>query len=169
MTTLRVNVEKAKLKIHFGLPSSNRYHSENDIFLLENEKLISSPHEVANTLNDFYVNVAANIGNSDTDTILQNLNKSDFVLKPIEINKDHPSILEIGQNGNTTNFAFSQISFDDVLRVIENTQTKKSTGYDTIPAKILLLSKSYINRPIAVSSILPFYMARSLRLASLPL
>ena len=98
----------------------NRGHSENDIFLLENEILIC-PHEVANSLNDFYVNIAADIGNYDTDITLQNLNDKDFVKKSTETYKVHPSIIEIEDNRNTANFAFSQISSDEVLRVIEKT------------------------------------------------
>jgi hypothetical protein len=54
----------------------------------------------------------------------------------------HPSLIEIKkQNDYTNKFVFEKITTDKVEKIINNINTKKATGADGIPAKIIKCSK----------------------------
>ena len=70
-------------------------------------------------MNDFFVNVADNIGKDHTLSDLQN----------------HPSIFEIKKHNQHTTFDFSPTTSDDVFKILKNINIKKATGPDGIPPK----------------------------------
>ena len=101
----------------------------NDVILCENEKIVSGQTEVCNIFNNYFVNVAKDIGN-DSDTSNY---KQDF--------SDHPSIKKIFENNPQkepeNKFSFKPNNEIYVKKVISNLDIKKSTGFDKISAKIL--------------------------------
>ena len=85
-------------------------------------------------LNDFYVNIAKNIG-INNQTITQN---------------EHPSIKLIKQNNNNVQkFNFSTVTSESIEKHLKSVNPKKATGYDNIPPKILKCSANIICKPIS--------------------
>ena len=58
----------------------------------------------------------------------------DVAIKKIEI---HPSILEIQNNVNPTNFSFSKVNLTDVKDQIKKVHTKESGTFGDIPSKVI--------------------------------
>ena len=75
---------------------SNKIKSTENIVLSENRKLIKGEEEVANIFNDFFVNIAPNLGIRTQHEFLNTINN---LKDPIEIAnckcENHPSIILI--------------------------------------------------------------------------
>ena len=108
-----------------------------EIILYENEKMVSSKSEVSEVFNEFFVNVAKDIGNTSKDY------NPDF--------SDHPSIQKIKENTQveTEIFSFTPVSSDTVEKVISNLNIKKATGVDNISAKIIKACAPAVSIPIS--------------------
>ncbi len=103
------------------------------------DKLITNPAEVAESMNNFYTNIANTIGNDKNLPNVKDFNStSDFVNACIIYHKDNPSIKDIANNqADPTNFTFQEVTPEEVKVVIGKLNPKKATGVDGIPAKIL--------------------------------
>ena len=106
---------------------------------MRNEKIVSDQKEVCNIFNNYFVNVAKDIGN---DTFQYN---QDF--------SNHPSIEKIMENNPLENpddpFSFKPTTETYVHKVISNLNIKKSTGVDKISAKILKSCVSTVSGTIS--------------------
>jgi hypothetical protein len=113
---------------------SNKTTGASCLQLIENDKLILAANEVSEVFNNFFVNVAKDIGDDS----------------PIYDNTCHPSIDAIKKNCRMENstFAFETIDEIKVKKYIGKIATKKSTGVDNIPPKILRLTSDVLARPI---------------------
>ena len=90
--------------------------------VLSNSKIISEQSEIAEIMNDLFVNVAAEkIGKDHTLSDLQN----------------HPSILEIKKHYQHITYDFSPTTSDDVFKILKTVNIKKATEPDGIPPKFL--------------------------------
>ena len=120
--------------------SKKRSGGGSEIILCENEKIVSSQSEVSEVFNEFFVNVANDIGNTSKD------NSPDF--------SDHPSIQKIKENipVETRIFSFTPVSSDTVEKVISNLNVKKATGVDNISAKIIKACAPAVS--IAISNLI---------------
>ena len=99
---------------------------------MENDCLVSDQKEVCNILNDFNINIAQDIGihNQSSDPA-----------------GTHPSIQAIKENNPNEgyeNFDFKPISEGQVLKIINSLSSKKATGVDRIPPKILKAGINFI-------------------------
>ena len=102
------------------------------LFLHKNNSQNSSAKEVTQIFNNFFVNVAKDIGD-----------------KNIKIDKTHPSINKVETNRtNKHKLFFKPINEDFVTKQINKLQ--KATGYDGISAKIIKLAQPVITNPIKV-------------------
>ena len=115
------------------------------IILMENNSLVSDQAEVCNILNDFYINIAKEIGinNQTSDTATTT----------------HPSIQAIKDNSpieGFENFDFKPVSESQVLKIINSLSSKKATGVDQIPPKILKLGQKFYLVPFPVFLIKEF-------------
>jgi hypothetical protein len=102
--------------------------------LSENDVLITKQDEVCEIFNNFFVNVAKNIGNNK-----------------INVDGDHPSILEIKNNHPElleNSFCFSSVNPDFVEKRINKINVKKATGIDGISPKLLHFAKPIIVKPL---------------------
>ena len=98
------------------------------ITLNENNEIISTEHEVADIFNDFYINVAKDIG-------------KDCTFDP----ENHPSINHIKMNCSTTStFNFQPTDSGTVSKLINKFNSKKATGVDKISVKVLKLGGIHI-------------------------
>lgn len=108
--------------------------NQKDTVLSENDVLITKQDEVCEIFNNFFVNVAKNIGNNQ-----------------INVDGDHPSILEIKNNHPElleNSFSFSSINPDFVEKRINKINVKKATGIDGISPKLLHFAKPIIVKPL---------------------
>ena len=88
--------------------------------------------KVSEVFNDFFINVAKNIGNTN-----------------VIVNKEHPSVCMIKENKLITyDLNFKPVSSNFVSKQINKLNIKKATGYDGISPKILKLSMPCIVEPI---------------------
>ena len=89
---------------------------QKDTILLENDKLINDQQEVCNIFNNFFVNVAKNIGENS-----------------IPINNEHPSIVNIQENLTVqSELNFKPVDEEFVSKQIGRLNVKKATGHDGI-------------------------------------
>ena len=102
---------------------------------LEAEKVNSENMEIAETFNQFFVNIVPNLKvlpkenyENDNEPILNYINKF----------KNHPSIkvIKSNQKENQT-FTFNYVSYEEVFNEIRELQTTKPTQQNDIPTKIL--------------------------------
>ena len=91
---------------------------------MENNALINDQKEVCSVLNEFYVNIAKEIGiNSQTVD-----------------GRNHPSILAIQENSpeeGYSSFNFKPVDQKLVMKTINKLNTKKATGWTIYPQKFL--------------------------------
>ena len=118
--------------------SSKTSKNSADIILIENNSLVSDQAEVCNILNDFYINIAKEIGiNNQTSDTATNT---------------HPSIQAIKDNSpieGFENFDFKPVSESQVLKIINSLSSKKATGVDQIPPKILKAGAEVLSGPVS--------------------
>ena len=93
--------------------------------LSEGGKVVTDQTEVCSIFNNFFVNVAKDIGTGGTQY------EDNF--------SDHPSIKNIKENlpENLPQFSFRPVNPLEVSKIISNLNIKKATGVDNISAKIL--------------------------------
>ena len=114
------------------------------IILSENDKIVSEQAAVSGILNEFYVNVARDIGND---------------LSPDEI-ETHSSIRAIrAKFQNVTPFDFNPITTESIKTFIGKSSSKKATGVDGVSAKIIKSCKDTISEPL--STLINFSIANS--------
>ena len=93
--------------------------------LKENDKTISDDLEIADIFNDFFANVARDIG-------------IDFIFD----SQGHPSLERIREQGfQSGSFSFQPTCTDHVSKIIDKLSIKKATGGDKISVKIKKLGK----------------------------
>ena len=124
--------------------------SSNDLVIQDTEgTLISQPHEVANELNNFYVNIASHIGvNNIMPAYSDHTNLDDFMDSSVVTFKDHPSIVTIHHDFKKCDFEFVHVSVDDMYKAILSLDLSKATGYDKLSARILKLCCDYVASPV---------------------
>ena len=110
--------------------------NQKDTILQENKAIVTDQQEISEIFNDFFVNVAKNIGDNCTD-----------------IDDKHPSIVAIKHEysdrtvSNKLNFQPVDETF--VAKRISKINVKKATGIDGISPKLLHYAKPVISKPIS--------------------
>ncbi|KAK6176060.1 hypothetical protein SNE40_014416 [Patella caerulea] len=99
------------------------------ITLCENDTIKSDQNNVCNIFNDFYINVANDIG------------KDSIKIDSEQNFQDHPRIKAI-KTSNNQNFSFNPVSEKDVSGFLKQIGDKKATGVDNISVKILKKTES---------------------------
>ena len=95
-------------------------------------KLINEQAQVCDIFNDFFVNVAKDIGQNS-----------------ISIDENHPSVYSMNQNKkHDVEFSFNPVSDSFISKQIDKLSSKKATGHDGISAKLLKYSKPSVIKPI---------------------
>ena len=101
---------------------------QKDTILCENDVLINDQAQICDIFNDFFVNVAKNIG-SDS----------------ISVDENHPSICSIEKSKlSDAQLTFRPVDENFISKQISNLNTKKATGHDGISAKLVKLAKPVI-------------------------
>ena len=107
-------------------------HFQKDTILFEEGKLVNDQQEICDIFNNFFVNVAKNIGENS-----------------IPVNSQHPSITKIHENNITHSILdFKPIEENFISKQINKLSLKKATGHDGISAKIPKFAKPVVLQPI---------------------
>jgi len=106
--------------------------TQKDTILCENENLVTDQKEVCGIFNDFFVNVAQNIGKYS-----------------IPVDESHPSIEKNKSNNISDNtYTFEPIDTDFTSKQINKLNIKKATGNDGISSKLVQLAKPSFLKPV---------------------
>jgi retron-type reverse transcriptase len=111
-----------------------------------NGTIIKEEIEIANSLNEYYVNIADDIG-FPCDLQIVDLPNDVYVDKCIDKYKNHSSILDIKNyvaGKGEFRFTFNSTNIDNVSKILSKLDVSKSTGYDTLSSKIIKLSSPTI-------------------------
>jgi hypothetical protein len=113
--------------------SKKSSQDDTDIILCEDNKIVSEQSKVCNIFNDYFINVAKDIGSCKY---------TDF--------SKHPSITAIRENADTQPDSFQFCSIDQayVHTAISKLHSKKATGVDGISAKLLKSCSSSVSQPV---------------------
>ena len=107
------------------------HHNGSDLTLLEDGRIITDHGEVAEVMNNYYINVAAHIGN-------KTIKQDGFV--------DHPSIKAIKNNlAPNSSLTFRHTTEGEITKIIKSLNSKKATGPDQIPSKLIKIVRPQIS------------------------
>ena len=107
---------------------------ENNIILTDDDRIINDQNEVAETFNEFFVNVAKDIGKDSC-----------------AVNQEHPSVKVISEHKYSENkLKFESIDISFVEKQIDKMNINKATGKDGISVKILKIAKPIVSKPITM-------------------
>ena len=127
--------------------------NQNKIIIIENNNITSDNKEVAEILNDYFINITDSLNinqpNFNTENVVDVDNTSSL---PCDITcfKNHSSIKRINEHFQTNDkFEFEDVDAEDIADVINNLKTNKATGADNIPSKILKSAIYTISDPLA--------------------
>jgi len=120
---------------------SRRAYKSNDIILKEGEEIITDKASIAETFNDYYINIANHIEMPTFHEYGQEL-------------VSHPSVNAIEQNrrplwSRVTGFSFSPCNSIVVEQILRDLKTNKSPRYDSITPKLLKFSAEFISLPLS--------------------
>ena len=99
-----------------------------NITLKHNGKIINNPNDVCDIFNDYFTNVAREIGSEET------LNEEEELDHIFKIYENHASIVGIQEHVTVNSpFQFTNVSVGEVKALLLDIDSTKATGYDTIP------------------------------------
>ena len=128
------------------------------ITIVEGKKIISDDFELAKTFNNHYINtVKINSGFKPLKITSQFKDDSSVIDEIIRIYQDHPSVKQIKNVITTSNtpkpkyFIFEPTNPIEVQKRLKNIDTKKVTGFDKIPPKLVKLSAEVLSTPLSIA------------------
>ena len=132
---------------------SEKTKSREKITLIENKNLVSDDAEVANCLNNFFSNIVKNLEISKYEVQVDlHLNMNSYTtLKAVFKYKNHPSIISSrGFRHQVSNFNFSCINKNTVLKEIRGLSTTKASQDTDLAVKILKENADYFAEFICI-------------------
>ena len=122
------------------------------------KKIISDDFELAKTFNNHYINtVQINSGFKPLKIINQFKDDLSVIDEIIHTYQDHPSVRQIKNVITTSNthkpiyFSFEPTNPVEVQKRLKNIDTKKATGFDKIPPKLVKRSAEILSTPISIA------------------
>ena len=135
--------DKIKSKSKITLIEKELNKDSNEII---SEKITSNDNDVVETFNKFFVNIVPNLKiptNHDFDINFKVT--GDPIVDAINKYENHPSITMI-KNKNKTQFSFTVVEYDDILKKVKKLNTSKATKQSDIPTKILRENNEFFAR-----------------------
>ena len=125
---------------------SHKGNSKTDnIILMKDDKVFTKPNEVVTIFNTYFTNIAKDIGRDDSvkdgDNIASCLNK----------HQNHKSVVNIKalmELKKYNEFSFQKVESETIRKSLDTLKTKKATGFDMLPSKILKLGCNILCLPI---------------------
>ena len=105
----------------------------------EVEKMISEDMEIAESFNEFFVNIVPSLKNSPKENCGRDVgNDNEPIVNYISKFKNHASIKIINsRKQEVQTFTFNCICYEEILNEIKKLQTATTTQQNDIPTKIL--------------------------------
>ena len=131
----------------------------NEISIVNGDEIISDEKELVKTFNEHYINIverscgvkSQNLFQEGTSAHLTDTEKIDIIEKHYE---SHPSIIEIKNNlkpSHDLNISTFQTNPSEVKKLIMSLDTKKATGVDKIPPKLVKLAADVLATPLSLA------------------
>ena len=124
-----------------------------DITLIEGNKIIISKRELAETFNEYYINIVEKSSGIKPKDISQRDKNQNIVKKIREIVKsyeNHPSILQMN-NICSCSFHVKEKICRHFVNEIDWLNSKKPTVIDTIPTKLIKVAVNFLTPPLTKS------------------
>ena len=131
----------------------------NEISIVNGDEIISDEKELVKTFNEHYINIverscgvkSQNLFQEGTSAHLTDTEKIDIIEKHYE---SHPSIIEIKNSlkpSHELNISTFQTNPSEVKKLIMSLDTKKATGVDKIPPKLVKLAADVIATSLSLA------------------
>ena len=106
------------------------------IILKENDVIVNKDADVANVFNDYFVDIAKDIRNTDLNNEIHD-NRPVDIATVLNLHSSHPNVIQIRNTMQMENdtFEFSDVSWEMMYRKLKSTKVNKSAGYDRINPK----------------------------------
>jgi hypothetical protein len=123
---------------------SDKSTNDTRIILKEDDNIVSNSEDVANVLNNYFINIADSINCTDLKMEHTSVNVM------FEYHSCHSSIQTIESNVSSNNevFEFKEITCDVMFRKLRSIKTNKSSGYDHITPKSVKLCTKELTMPL---------------------
>ena len=124
---------------------SDKQKNRQKIVLIEEESILSKEYDVAEKMNQYFVNAVSNLDIPDPffDSATEDFTGVEKALKKF---KEHPSFLKIKENYTfNEEFHFNNKSVNEIEYEIGKLNLNKITPYDDIPAKILYKNRNIVS------------------------
>ena len=103
---------------------SNKIIGTNRVILRDDGKIISDTEKVADTFNNFFVNIDNTLNiDKDKQFVVETNDVFDPVLKAIKKYSAHPSILSTKDKMNKNVFCFQKVTYEEILNEIKSLDT----------------------------------------------
>ena len=112
--------------------SEKNCRNDGSIILKESSKIINESTEVANVFNDYFIDIAKDIGNSNSN--LQGMHSGNLEAT-LNHHSMHPSVVQIKEDihrNSEEQFEFSKVSVEIMVKKFKSIHPKKAAGYDRI-------------------------------------
>ena len=122
-----------------------------DVTIVQNNIVITDDNKLTELFNHHYVNIVEESSGIKPACLTDIEHKTDFdIISEILLRyKDHPSITEIKKNKmNDEIFSFHEVEQNEIKDIFHELVSKKSTGEDQIPPKLVKLSGKYLIKPV---------------------
>ena len=130
-------------------------HTQNDIMLIDNGKVIIEESDLVEKFSDHYINIVEKSSGQKPCNFISDTNslEDDVVINEIvQHYSNQPSILKLKENFETSQtveeFQFSVTTTSEVCKFLRNINIKKATGTDKIPPKLVKISE-VLSQPMA--------------------
>ena len=130
---------------------SNRSLKKNKIILVEKDNIINENKNTAEVFNDYFINVLKDLDIPEIceENVNADLLNLDMINLIIYKYRKHPSILRINEFVHIENtFSFKKATFSHFENEIFSLNPNKTTGADSIPAKIVKESIDIVKTPL---------------------
>ena len=125
--------------------------SKNDITIIDNERIINDDKELCEIFNNHYINIVKISSGKSPESVLidkqiSNLDSIKMIIKSFE---NHPSIIKIKEHYRSENsFSFKNVKLSEIKKHLRNINSKKATGEDTIPPKLVKMASEHLALPL---------------------
>ena len=133
---------------------------------MENDTVITDDQELAEILNDHYINILEKSSGKKPISLEKNTRISDdrqIVGLILDKYKNHPSVLAIIQSPEEVlaTFTFQEIGGQEVAQPLKSLDGKRSTGEDQIPTKLVSLAANELTNTLTTAKTVAFEISVS--------
>ena len=118
---------------------TDKINTNEQITLVENNDILTDSQKIAETMNDFFINVVEKLEIPENDDILIDTEEiDDPITKAITKYSIHPSIIKISESNFNKKIIINHTTIENVQDKILHIDIKKSTSKESIPSKLLI-------------------------------